>query len=272
MAKLSQSCLQITYADEVICDNSNESVWETFKDKWLSKSERFYLIKYGIGTQNWGKLTSKGNSGASSGDTAKVGDSPMYSIFGTKLKFRLCNILESIGLFVPNTMMNNLRYIKTLPESTDVLVKQSCQARVECSPENLEFEYQSMMNEDFASEITCEFAVGKSLIFEHVTMFARIPWAKAVTIKIINVNVSRKSMRAIVLFFKDDNVDSEVFPYPKISKVKIPIEGLLNQIYSRDLKQSRLYEETLRYFSNKMSFDNKITVAEFFEDTFCVCI
>lgn len=79
-------------------------------------------------------------------------------------------------------------------------------------------------------------------------------------------------MQTIVIFLKDDNADNEVFPNPNISKIKISIEGKLNQAYSRDLRHHRLCEETSRYFSNKMPFDRNITVAKIFNDTVCVTI
>lgn len=208
---------------------------KTFKNKWLSKSERSDLIEYGIGTQNLRKLTSKNDSGTSSGDTAKVRDALMFKVFGTKLRIKLCKILKNIGLLVPNSMMNNLVYNIALPESMDVLVKQTGQVAAEYSLENLELEYETMMNEDLASEISSIFSQGKSLIYEHVTMFKRITWPKANPIQNINVNVPRKSMRAIVLLFKDDTADHEVFPCLNIDS-KISIEGKPNQINSRDLK------------------------------------
>ena len=44
-------------------------------------------------------------------------------------------------------------------------------------------------------------------------MYKKIAWLKADTVQNININLPRKSMSAIVLFFKDDNADNEVFPY-----------------------------------------------------------
>ena len=264
--------MEIKYAGQVIYDNSNESVWETFKDKWLSKFERADFIEYYVGVQNWRKLTSKDDSGASSGNTTKVQDVLMYSLFGRKQRIKLCRVLEDTGLFVPNSMMNDLEYIIRLPPTSEVLVKQTGETAANYSLENLELEYETIMNDDLANQITSMLSTGKSLIYEHVTMFKKIAWPKADTVQNISVNVSRKSVRAIVLFFKDDNADNEVLPYPKISKIKIIIKGKPNQVYSRDLKQHRLYEEPFRYFSNKIPFDQSIIIAEFFKDTFCLSI
>ena len=59
LSKLLQSRLEIKYAGEVIYENSHESVFETYMDKWLSKSIQDDLLEHGLGSQNWRKLTSK---------------------------------------------------------------------------------------------------------------------------------------------------------------------------------------------------------------------
>ena len=110
-------------------------------------------------------MTSKDNSGASSGDTAKVQDALMYSIFGTKQRIKLCKVLENTGLFVPNSMMNNLEYIITLSPNTEVLFKQTSQAAANYSHQNLELERETVMKGDLASQITSRFSTGESLVY-----------------------------------------------------------------------------------------------------------
>ena len=79
-------------------------------------------------------------------------------------------------------------------------------------------------------------------------------------------------MKAIVLLFKDDSSDNENFAYQNFKTVKISIEGKPNQVYSRDVTKNCLYVEAHRLFSNKMKFDQNITVHDFFKDSFCVTI
>lgn len=78
-------------------------------------------------------------------------------------------------------------------------------------------------------------------------------------------------MKAIVLLFKDDSAENENFPYPNLKTMKISIEGKPNQVYSRELTNNRLYEEAHRLFSNKMKFDQNITVHDFVR-TISVCV
>lgn len=93
-------------------------------------------------------------------------------------------------------------------------------------------------------------------------MFQKILCAKADT-----VNIPRKSIKGIVLLFKDDTNDPESFSY-----VKISIEGKLNQIYSHDLTTNILYEEAYHLFSTKMKYDQNVLVFDFYKDSFACII
>lgn len=58
--------------------------------------------------------------------------------------------------------------------SSEVLVTQSGQAAASCSLENLELEYETIVNDDLASQTTSMFSTGKFLFYEHVTMRKKI--------------------------------------------------------------------------------------------------
>ena len=127
------------------------------------------------------------DSGALYGDTAKVQDVLMYSIFGTKQRIKLCKVLKNTDLFVPNSMMNNLEYIITLLPSDEVLVKQTGEGTANYSLENSELEYESIM-------ITSMFSSGKPLVYEHERMFTNTAWPKDDTVQNIDINTCKKSM------------------------------------------------------------------------------
>lgn len=42
---------------------------------------------------------------------------------------KLGKVLENIHVFVPNSMMNNIKYTITVQEDTDVLIKQTGEAQ-----------------------------------------------------------------------------------------------------------------------------------------------
>ena len=93
--------------------------------------------------------------------------------------------------------------------------------------ENLELEYETIANQDMASEVCGVYSAGRSLSYEHATLMKTSEWDKAVTLVNENINLPRKSMKAIVLLFtkKTGRVGSEEYVYPNIEKVKVTIEG-----------------------------------------------
>ena len=93
---------------------------------------------------------SKDDIAASSGFIEKVQDKPMYDIFGTKQRIKFSKPLDSIGLFVPHTMMNNLECIRY-------------------TIDNLHLEYETVMNDDLANQITNSFSLERSITYEHVS-------------------------------------------------------------------------------------------------------
>ena len=74
LSKLLCERFVVKFVGEVVYDNTGESVLNVYKDLWKSENERNYMIEFGIGNENLGKLISKDDLGASSGNTSKVTD------------------------------------------------------------------------------------------------------------------------------------------------------------------------------------------------------
>lgn len=152
-----------------------------------------------------------------------------------------------------------------------MLLAQANQVAASYSLKNLQLEYETIANDQLASEITNMYSLGVSIPFEDVTMFQKVSWGKNSLVQNLNVNVPRKSMKAVVLLFKDDSADSESYVYPNLKAVEISIEGKPNQVNSRDLITSRLYEEAHTLFSTKNKYDQNLSIFDFYKDSFaCV--
>ena len=146
-------------------------------------------------------------------------------------------------------MINNFQYIITLPKASDIMVAQSGQSVGGYSLENLELEYETIENLDLAEEVLGNYSQGRSLSFNHVTLMKTVEWDKDVTLHNETINIPRKSMKAVVLLFKNKTItDSEGFVYPNITEVKVSIEGIPNSIYSQGIPKSRFFEEAFRLF------------------------
>ena len=133
----------------------------------------------------------------------------MFDIYGTKQKICRDGVITDHGLYALFQMKNNFRYIVTLPQSSEILVAQSGQTLGNYSLENLELEYETIDNSSIAEDISSLFASGRSLSYVHVTLMKTVTWSPASTLINENIDIPRKSMKAIVLLFtKTSRIDS----------------------------------------------------------------
>ena len=97
LSKLLTNRLVIKLGGETVYGNSGESHIAVYKDLWRTKTDRAQAVEYGIARENRRKFISKDDTGANSGNAAKVSDGLMYSIHGTKQRMRLDRIIETTG-------------------------------------------------------------------------------------------------------------------------------------------------------------------------------
>ena len=174
-------------------------------------------------------------------------------------------------VFIVHIMINNLQFIITLPKATDIMVARSGSSVGGYTLENLEMEYESVVNHDLAMEVLRGYEAGQSLAYEHVTLMKTTEWNKDSTTVNETINLPRKSMTAIVLLFRNKNVtDSKQFVYQNIESVKITIEGIPNSVYSQGIPKSRFFEEANRLF--KYNEEKNMTLCDFFKDKFALVI
>ena len=88
------------------------------------------------------------------------------------------------------------------------------------------------------------YEAGQSLSYEHATLMKTTEWNKSSTLINETINLPRKSMKAVVLLFRNKTVtDSEEYVYPNIESIKVTIEGIPNSVYSQGTPKSRVFEE-----------------------------
>ena len=163
LSKMLQKRLKIRLAGETVYDNNAENIHKGYKDLWKSNSQRLDMTEYGIASKNIRKLISKDDSGATSGDSQKVSDALMLSIYGNKQKICLDKIIRDHGLHAPFHMNNNFRYVLILPESNEVMTVQANQTLGTYTLEDLQLEYETIENMDLANEIAEKYSDARSL-------------------------------------------------------------------------------------------------------------
>ena len=88
----------------------------------------------------------------------------------------------------------------------------------------------------------------------------------------INIRESLRSLRGIMLLFKDVgdqkalSCKREVFYNPGVEKIKVSINGKSNQLYSNGLLPKDLWIEARKFFSGSTNMSQ----GEFYNDKFCV--
>ncbi|CAB4015594.1 Hypothetical predicted protein [Paramuricea clavata] len=276
LAKLIAKRLQIKVAGETVYDCSGESLYEIYRDLWLTQGDRNKMTEQGLGSENLRKLISGDDSGVKVGDVGKVADALLHSVYGSKLRKPIDKIIADHGLYVPFYMNNNPMYILTLPGSDEIMTAQGGEAKGNYKLDNLELEYETIENDALTSEVSRMYSTGRSLSYKHVTLMRTSNWDKDLTIVNENINIPRKSMSAIVLLFTNRvRTNSEEYIYPNIDKVNLTIEGVPNAVFSQGLPKSRFFEEAKRFFCpmcEKSMADEFMSISKFFSDGFALVV
>ena len=133
-------------------------------------------------------------------------------------------------------------------------------------------EYEIIESECLVREVKDQYNIGRSLGYDYTTLLKTLSRKKDSTREVIDVNIPRKSMKAIVLLFsKADAEDSENFPFANLTRVNVTVEGNPNDIYSEGLAKRDMYDEARRFFGNglKTSF---VSRRKFYNDKFACVI
>ena len=70
----------------------------------------------------------------------------------------------------------------------------------------------------------------------------------------VDINSPSKSLKGVLLIFAKErsatkfNRDTEEFFNPKITKVEVIVEGVLNELYSQNMEYRHQYDEIMKHF------------------------
>ena len=231
LGKLLVKKLLIVVGGETVYENNDESQYAVYKDLWLTDQERSDMVDQGVMNENTRKLMSGDDTGDS---TTITEDNAVFKMLNKRVRIKLGHILNDHGLYPTYDMVSEIRYQITLPSADDIMVHQAGESVAGYSLEDVKLEYETIDDVDVYQSALSTFNTGISLSHEHITMFKRQLWGKNETLINENINVPRRSMRAIVMLFRPTTVtDSEKFHYPHIKDVKITGEGKPNSVYTR---------------------------------------
>ena len=204
---------------------------DVYKDLWRSDEDCDNRQEFGLANENVRKLVSKDDSGNKATKTDEVLDLTIANMCD-RMKIPLGKILCDHGPYAPYGMCD-FEYRITLPQSKKIMKAQDGDDIGKYKLTDMHLEYEIMESEDLAREVKDQYSVGRSLAYDYTTLLKTLPWNKSSTRKFIDVNIPRKSMKAIVLLFtKKGSGDSEEFVFPELTRVNVTVEGNPNDIYT----------------------------------------
>ena len=232
-----------------VYQNTGESMLEVYKDLWRSDVDRENRQDFGIANENVRKLISGDDSANKVAKTDGVLDVTIADMCD-RMKIPLGKILCDNGPYVPYDMCDFV-YDITLPKSEKIMKAQANEETGTYRLTDLQLEYDVIKSEGLSNSVRESHNEGRSFPYNYSTLLKTLPWAKESTREVIDINIPRKSMKAVVLLFKEKGVgDSEHFPFPNLTQVDVTVEGNPNDIYSRGLAKRDMSREAVRFFNN----------------------
>ena len=167
---------------------------EVYKDLWRSEEDRDNRQEFGLAN------VSKDDSGNKATKTDGVLDLTIANMCDC-MKIPLGKILCDHSPYAHRTAMCDFEYRITLPQSKKIMKAQDGKDVGEYKLTDMHLEYEIIDSEDPVREVKDQYSVGRSLGYDNTTLLKTLPWSKSRTREVIDVNIPRKSMKAIVLLF-----------------------------------------------------------------------
>ena len=231
-----------------VYQNTGESMMEVYRDLWRSEEDRDNQQEFGITNENIRKLVSKDDSANKATKTDGILDLTIANMCD-RMKIPLGKILCDHGPYAPYGMCD-FEYRITLPPSKKTMKAQDGEDVGEYKLRDMHLEYE-IIYEDLTERVRAEYKIRRSLGYDYTTLLKTLPWSKDNTREVIDVNIPRKSMKALVFLFTKKNAgDSEEFVFTNLTRVNVTAEGNPNDIYSEGLAKRDMYREAVRLFGS----------------------
>ena len=250
---------------EILSDQNNYFIYQTYQDLWLSEKQRKNLVLQGVGTSNLRKM----RSGAGDADKGELGDNALKKACGVKHVIPLdFEIYSDHGPFYPYVIaedfireitFNDVKYVVNASDAKDI----------DYTVTNIAIEYETINSPEIARQVDVDYKNGITFLYDYVTYFK----TQKITEKTfnINVNIPRRSMKGVLVFFEKAfaagafNSETTPFQNPGITDVQVTIEGLSNRVYAQGFKAHQQWDEACRRFMPK-NVESNMDMESFYGD------
>ena len=225
----------------------------SYYDCWKCKTERLNAVFQGIveadsQTEN---AIKQGINATDKANNAK--DQTVASIYDNCFCIPLdFEILESSLPLYQYGLGSHLTYELTFADYSNVIKSMDHDATYTIS--NISLEFDTIINASLASQIRTEY-MKRSILYDRILRAHIIPLSKSDTSFSVDINSPSKGLKGVLLIFTQERSatkfarDTEEFYNPKITKVKVTLEGVPNELYAQNMEYRHQYDEIVKHFA-----------------------
>ena len=238
--------------NEIISTDDYDILY-SFYDCWKCKTERLNAVFQGI-VEADSQMENAIKHWINAGDKANnAKDQTVASIYDNRFCIPLdFEILESSLPLYQYGLGSHLTYELTFADYSDVIKATNPDATYTIS--NISLEFDTMINASLASQIRMEY-MKSSILYERILRTRIIPLNDSSTSFSVDINSPSKSLKGVLLIFTKERsatkftCDTEEFFNPKITKVKVTVEGVPNELYAQNMEYRHQYDEIAKHFA-----------------------
>ena len=248
-AVVKKTTIRISGNEVMSIDDSD--VYNCYLDLWKTDKERDNAYYQGIDTSKDRNVT-KRRIGA--GDKASnTKDDAIAKAFGNRFYIPLdFELLESHMPFYQSAFGDRLEYELTFNNYSQV-IRATGDANASYAIEGISLEFDMVTQVELANQIRVQYAGRLAILYDRILRHRKISYDKSDTLWNINLNVPARSMRGVLMLFKEPenafNRNSEDFYNPKITKIEVTVEGIPNQLYSQGMLAYQQWGEARKFFA-----------------------
>ena len=123
-----------------------------------------------------------------------------------------------------------------------------------CKISSISLEFDTTANASLASQIRTEY-MKSSILYDRILRACIIPLNNSDMSFSVDINSPSKSLKGVLLIFTKERGatkfthDTEEFFNPKITKVEVTAEGVLNELYAQNMEYRHQYDEIVKHFA-----------------------
>lgn len=262
--------IKISGNDVMSIDNSD--MYHCYMDLWKTAQERKNAQYQGIDTSANRNVT-KLRIGSADGNAEVAEDSAIAGAFGNRYYIPLdFELLESHMPFYQAALGGSLEYILTFNDYNRV-IRATGDDKANYTIENISLEFDKVNQSELARLISNQHAKHLAILFDRIHLRDMRKYDKSDSLWNFDYNDEGiRSMKGILMLFEDDAAqqdfqrESETFYNPKITKVKVSIDGVNNQLYDSGLHAYQQWDEARRLFAASPGSKRHPEVAEVAKD------